>query len=104
MSTLERCYLPSLQIGSTHPVWDSVQSNRLDGNAGCSERAYPDGDISTRYRLPRGRGGEGEGGNLGVILVRVCEPVFQNLPYSFTWLPYSYTWPSKKRTHSCTKS
>ena len=35
------------------------------------------------------------GVNLGVILVRVCEPVFQNLPHS-------YTWPSKKRTHSYT--
>ena len=30
------------------------------------------------------------GDNLGVILVRVCEPVFQNLPHS-------YTWPSKRR-------
>ena len=39
----------------------------------------------------------GGGGNLGVILVRVCEPVFQNLPHS-------YTWPSKKRTHSYTWS
>ena len=37
----------------------------------------------------------GGGGNLGVILVRVCEPVFQNLPHS-------YTWPSKKQTHSYT--
>ena len=27
----------------------------------------------------------GEGGNLGVIEVRVCEPVFQNLPHSYTW-------------------
>ena len=36
--------------------------------------------------------GVGEGSNLGVILVRVCEPVFQNLPHS-------YTWPLKKRTH-----
>ena len=35
------------------------------------------------------------GGNLGVILVRVCELVFQNLPHS-------YTWPLKKRTHSYT--
>ena len=42
-------------------------------------------------------GGGGGGGNLGVILVRVCEPVFQNLPHS-------YTWPSKKRTHSYTWS
>ena len=42
-----------------------------------------------------GGGGEGGGGNLGVILVRVCEPVFQNLPHS-------YTWPLKKRTHSYT--
>ena len=44
-------------------------------------------------------GWEGGGGggvvNLGVILLRVCEPVFQNLPHS-------YTWPSKKRTHSYT--
>ena len=37
------------------------------------------------------------GGNLGVIVVRVCEPVFQNLPHS-------YTWPLKKRTHSYTRS
>ena len=44
-----------------------------------------------------GVGGRGRGGNLGVILVRVCEPVFQNLPDS-------YTWPSKKRTHSYTWS
>ena len=29
-STLEGCYPSSLQIGSTHPVWDSVQSDRLD--------------------------------------------------------------------------
>ena len=31
--------------------------------------------------------GEGRGGgvgNLGVIVVRVCEPVFQNLPHSYT--------------------
>ena len=40
-------------------------------------------------------GGGGGGVNLGVILVRVCEPVFQNLPHS-------YTWPLKKRTHSYT--
>ena len=36
-----------------------------------------------------GGGGAGRGGNLGVILVWVCEPVFQNLPHS-------YTWPSKE--------
>ena len=29
-STLERCHLPSLQIGHTNPVWDSVQSDRID--------------------------------------------------------------------------
>ena len=39
--------------------------------------------------LTLGGGGGGGGCNLGVILVRVCEPVFQNLPHS-------YTWPSKK--------
>ena len=27
----------------------------------------------------------GEGGNLKVILVRVCGPVFLNLPQSYTW-------------------
>ena len=31
------------------------------------------------------------------MLVRMCKPVFQNLPHS-------YTWPSKERTHSCTWS
>ena len=45
-----------------------------------------------RYFLSLGWGG---GGSLGVILVRVCEPVFQNLAHS-------YTRPSKKRTHSYT--
>ena len=44
----------------------------------------------------RGGGGGGVGGNLGVLLVRVCEPVFRNLPHS-------YTWPLKKRTHSYTR-
>ena len=39
-------------------------------------------------------GGEGEG-NLGVIVVRVCEPEFRNLPHS-------YTWPLKKWTLSYT--
>ena len=36
---------------------------------------------------------------VGVILVRVCEPVFQNLSHSYTWRlkkrTYSYTWSSK---------
>ena len=32
-----------------------------------------------------GGGGGGEGsGNLGVIVVRVCEPVFRNLPHLYT--------------------
>ena len=42
-----------------------------------------------------GGGGGGEGAVTGVIVVRVCEPVFQNLPYS-------YTWPLEKWTHSYT--
>ena len=37
----------------------------------------------------------GGGGNLGVILVRVCDPVFWKLPQS-------YTWPSKNMTYSYT--
>ena len=46
-----------------------------------------------------GGGGVGGGrrGNLGVTVVRVCEPVFKNLPHSNTW-------PLKKRTHSYTCS
>ena len=35
-------------------------------------------------------------GNLGVIVVRVCEPVFRNLSHSFTR-------PLKKQTHSYTR-
>ena len=31
-----------------------------------------------------GGGGEGGGGNLGVNVVRVCEPVFRNLTHSYT--------------------
>ena len=50
--------------------------------------------------------GGGGGGNLGVILVRVCEPVFQNLPDSYTWpskkQTHSYTWSSKMLTYSYT--
>ena len=43
------------------------------------------------------RGGGGAGVVTGIILVRVCEPIFRNLPHS-------YTWPLKKRTHSYTRS
>ena len=57
------------------PSWDSHDENLGEAGGGG------------------GGGWRGELGNLGVILVRVCEPVFQNLPHS-------YTWPSKKRTHS----
>ena len=54
--------------------------------------------IPTLEAYVLGRGDEGGGpGNLGVIAVRLCEPVFQNLPHS-------YTWPLKKRTHSYTWS
>ena len=45
--------------------------------------------------VPRGGGGGGGADNLGLIVVRVCEPVFQNLPHSDTW-------PLKKRSHSYT--
>ena len=43
----------------------------------------------------RGVWGGEDGGNLGAIVVRVCEPVFQNLPHS-------YSWPLTQRTHSYT--
>ena len=46
------------------------------------------------------------GCNLGVILVWVCEPVFQNVPHSYTWplkkRTHSYTWSSKMLTYSYT--
>ena len=38
---------------------------------------------SLRYVWVGGWGGGG--GGLGVIVVRECEPVFRNLPYSYTW-------------------
>ena len=51
--------------------------------------------IATGYPFPNntsseggdgwGVWGGGEGGGGGVIVVRVCEPVFQNLPHSYTW-------------------
>ena len=44
--------------------------------------------IMSHQVLGGGGGGGGGGGNLNVILVRVCGPVFLNLPQS-------YTWPSK---------
>ena len=62
------------------------------------------------YSLPYVSGvqGEGEGeemvarggylwrdGMVVVTVVRMCEPVFRNLPHS-------YTWPYKKRSHSYT--
>ena len=29
-STLDRCNIVALHVGLTHPVWDSVKSNRMD--------------------------------------------------------------------------
>ena len=53
-----------------------------------------------------GGGGWGAAGNLVVIVVRVCEQEFRNLPHSYTWplkkLTYSYTWSSKMLTYSYT--
>ena len=54
--------------------------------------------FTTRVVVGEAGGGGGVGAcNLGVILVQVCEPVFRNLPHS-------YTWPLKKRTLSYTRS
>ena len=45
--------------------------------------------VSTILAPPRARGGVRGGGggmgNLGVIVVRVCEPLFQNVLHSYTW-------------------
>ena len=44
--------------------------------------------------------------NLRIIVVRVCEPVFRNLPQSYTWplknRTLSYTWSSKMLAYSYT--
>ena len=44
------------------------------------------------------------GSNLGVIVVWVCKPIFQSLPYSYTWhlkkWTHSYTWSSEMLTYS----
>ena len=49
-------------------------------------------------------GGGGGGGTLGIILVRVWDPVLRNLPHSYTWplkkQTYSYTGSSEMLTHS----
>ena len=40
---------------------------------------------------------------MGVIVVQVCEPVFRNLPHSYTWplkkWTHSYTWSSEMLTY-----
>ena len=52
--------------------------------------------VLTALGVEWGGGGGGGGGEVtGVIVVRVFEPVFRNLPQSCTW-------PLKKRTHSYT--
>ena len=51
-------------------------------------------------------GGGGWVGNLGVIVVWVCEPEFRNLPHfiylAFEKSTHSYTWSSKMLTYSYT--
>ena len=51
-------------------------------------------------------GGGGEGGNLRVILVRVCGPVFETYPNHIPGLrkkmTYSYTWLNRMFTYSYT--
>ena len=49
--------------------------------------------VGVSYFFPemqlQSKGGRGVGrGNLGVILVQVCEPVFQNLPTPFIYLAF----------------
>ena len=45
-STMERCHLPGLQIGRTHPVCGSVQSNKTGCYACYCEGVYTDRDVS----------------------------------------------------------
>ena len=54
--------------------------------------------IESWLHLDSPTGCVGGGGNLGVIVVRVFEPVFWNLPQSYL------TWTLKKRTHLYTRS
>ena len=65
--------------------------------------------LSLNHNLSTVLGGmaRGEGGrriNLGIIVLLVFEPVFQNLPYAYTWplkiWSHSYTRSSEMLTHS----
>ena len=54
----------------------------------------------------QGGGGGGEAGagpgNMEVIVVRVCQPVFRHLPHSYTWPLEKKKQKKKKQTHSST--
>ena len=36
---------------------------------------------------------EGVGGWVGIILVQVCEPIFQNLPHPYSYMAFEKTDP-----------
>ena len=67
--------------------------------------------ISKHSEWGKGGGGVGAGvggsaDNFGVIVIRICEPVFRNLPHSYTWplknWTNSYTWSSEMLSYSYT--
>ena len=68
-----------------------------NASCGLTQLLMPVGRFNPLVGRGGGRGGElrGEGCNLKIILIRVWQPVFRDLPQS-------YTWPIKKRIHSYT--
>ena len=91
------CKSDSVYLQNSKPV--SCKMHAIVQNAISFELLYSRFvwiNLQAYIYIPREGVGE-RVGNLGVILVRVCEPVFQNLSHS-------YTLPSKKRTHSYTWS
>ena len=91
----------SCAYAKTHPGLCSPLIHSIVFNHFVSGQRMPWSDcasVQSDLSLPGGGGG----GNLGVIMVRLCDPVFQNLPHSYTWplkkQTNSYTWSSKLLT------
>ena len=64
-----------------------VKSFYFEHDPGCQSKSRTKRQMVSHLDLHYlvGVGVGGEGGNLGIILVRVCVPVFGNLPHSYTW-------------------
>ena len=103
---IKKSYIPVPGIEPGPPGWKprilttrphrNMNSSSLHNCSRVSWANYSVCRTRILYNLDdRGRSGS----NLGVILVPLCEPVFWNLPQSYTWssknITYSYTWLNK---------